>query len=74
MKTRSQEKAYASISRDSGTSDIVVTGTLSILGHYTLTLFDSSSKHSFISMPFVSQGGFKVEPLLHVLTVSNLAG
>ena len=45
---RSQPRAYASTSKDLGRSDAVVTGTLSILGHFAFTLFDSSSTHFFI--------------------------
>ena len=74
VQTCSQAKANASTSRDAGTSNTVVTGTLSILEHYALTLFDSGSTHSFISMPFVSQTGFTVKPLLHVLFVSTQQG
>ena len=57
--------------RDVGKYDIVVIGTLSILGHYALTLFDSGFSRSFISVPFFSQAGFQLEPLLHVLSVST---
>lgn len=74
IKTRSQTRAYASTSKDTGTFDTMVIGTLSILGHYALTLFDFGSMHSFISMSFISQAGFTVELLLHVLSVSTLAG
>ena len=52
----------------------MVTGTLSILGHFALTLFDSSSTHSFVSLPFVKQARFVVEPLMHVLSVGILVG
>ena len=51
----------------------MVTGTLSILGHFALTLFDSGSTHSFVSLPFVKQAGFIVELLMHVLSVGTLA-
>ena len=50
---RAQARAYASTRKDIERSDTVVTGTLSILGHFTFTLFDSGSMHSFIFMPFV---------------------
>ena len=42
-------------------------------GHYALTLFDSGSTHSFISISFVNQTKFELLPLLHVLTISTLA-
>ena len=51
-------RAYASIGKDIGNSDAVVTGTLSVLGYLALTLFDSRSTHSFISVVFVSQAKF----------------
>ena len=60
--------------KEAGTSGTVVTGTLSILRHFSLTLFDSGSTHSFVSLPFVSQVGSVVEPLKHVLSVGTLAG
>ncbi|XP_022973318.1 uncharacterized protein LOC111471874 [Cucurbita maxima] len=50
------------------------TCTLSILGHFALTLFDSGSTHSFVSLPFVKQAGFVVEPLIHILSVGTPAG
>ena len=49
----------------------MVTDTLPILGHYASTIFDSCSTHFFISVHFVAQVGFKLEPLLHVLYVST---
>ncbi|KAA0043433.1 gag protease polyprotein [Cucumis melo var. makuwa] len=49
----------------------VVTGTLSILGHYAAMLFDSGSSHSFISYVFVQHVGLEVEPLSGVLSVST---
>ena len=73
MQTRAQTRAYATTSKEAGTSDTMVTGTLSILGHFALTLFDSGSTHSFVSLPFVSQAGFVVEPLMHVLSVGTTA-
>ena len=74
VQTRVQAKAYASTSRDTRRSNTVVTGTLPILGHYAFTLFDSGSMHSFISMPFVAQAGYELEPLLHELFVSTPTG
>ncbi|KAA0035817.1 gag protease polyprotein [Cucumis melo var. makuwa] len=52
----------------------VVTGTLPILGHYALVLFDSGSSHSFISYAFVFHARLEVEPLYHVLSVSTPSG
>ena len=74
MQTRAQTRTYATTSTEAGTSSTVVTGTLSILGHFALTLFNSSSTHSFVSLPFVSQARFVVEPLMHVLSVGTLEG
>ena len=55
-------------------SHTVVTGILSILGHFAFTLFDLGSTHSFVSLPFISQAGFAIEPLLHVLSVGTRVG
>ncbi|KAA0067305.1 ty3-gypsy retrotransposon protein [Cucumis melo var. makuwa] len=52
----------------------VVTGTLLILGHYALVLFDSGSSHSFISLVFVRQMGIEIEPLGSILSVSTPSG
>ncbi|KAL0560579.1 hypothetical protein IC582_000988 [Cucumis melo] len=52
----------------------VVTGTLPVLGHYALVLFDSSSSHSFISSAFVLHARLEVKPLHHVLSVSTPSG
>ncbi|KAL0554254.1 hypothetical protein IC582_008171 [Cucumis melo] len=52
----------------------VVTGTLPVLGHYALVLFDSGSSHSFISSAFVLHARLEVEPLHHVLSVSTPSG
>ncbi|KAA0065422.1 ty3-gypsy retrotransposon protein [Cucumis melo var. makuwa] len=52
----------------------VVTGTLPVLGHYALVLFDSGSSHSFISSAFVLHARLEVEPLHHVLSVSTSSG
>ncbi|KAA0037248.1 pol protein [Cucumis melo var. makuwa] len=49
-------------------------GTLPVLGHYALVLFDSGSSHSFISSAFVLHGRLEVEPLHHVLSVSTPSG
>ena len=52
----------------------VVTGTLPVLGHFALTLFDSGSSHSFISSLFVTHACLEVEPLDYVLSVSTPSG
>ena len=52
----------------------VVTGTLPMLGHFALTLFESGSSHSFISSLFVTYACLEVEPLDYVLLVSTLSG
>ncbi|KAA0032780.1 pol protein [Cucumis melo var. makuwa] len=49
-------------------------GTLPVLGHYALVLFDSGSSHSFISSAFVLHARLEVEPLHHVLSVSTPSG
>ena len=74
MQTRAQTRAYATTSKVAGTSRTVVKGTFSILGHFALTLFDSGLTHSFVSLHFVSQAEFIVEPLLHVLLVGTPVG
>ena len=53
---------------------MAVTSTLSVLGHFALTLFDSRSTHSFISTTFVSQAKIVLEPLLHDFLVGTPAG
>ncbi|KAA0052359.1 pol protein [Cucumis melo var. makuwa] len=49
-------------------------GTLPVLRHYALVLFDSDSSHSFISSAFVLHARLEVEPLYHVLSVSTPSG
>ncbi|XP_022932193.1 uncharacterized protein LOC111438512 [Cucurbita moschata] len=71
---RPPARAYASTSQDTGNPDAAMTGTLNVLGHLDLTLFDSGSTHSFISTIFVSQAKFVLEPLLHGFSVGTLAG
>ena len=63
IQTRPQTRAYATTSKEAGTFGTVVTGTLSILGHFVLTLFDSGYTHSFVSLQFVKHVGFVIEPL-----------
>lgn len=52
-------------------SSVVVTGTLSILGHLTLVLFDYGSTHSFISTSFVNQAKLELESFDFVLSVTT---
>ena len=56
---------YAFTHKDTENLNAAVTGTLSVLGHLALTLFDSGSTHSFISTVFVSQTKIGLKPLLH---------
>ena len=49
---RPPARAYVSTSKDIENPNAGVTGTLSVLGHLALTLFDSGSMHSFISTVF----------------------
>ena len=49
----------------------MVTGTLPILEHLALVLFDSRSSHSFISSMFVQHMNLEVEPLSYLLSVST---
>lgn len=51
----------------------MVTGTLPILKHYTLILFDSES-YSFILLVFVKHDGSEVDPLGYVLSLSTSLG
>ena len=51
-----------------------MTGTLFVLGHFALILFDSGSTHLFISIAFVSQAKIVLEPLLHDFLVATLPG
>ena len=51
-----------------------MTGTLLVLGHHALVLFDSGSSHSFISSVFVKHAMLEVEPLHYVLSVSTPSG
>ena len=64
-------RAYASTSKNVENLNAAVTGTLFVLGHFTLTLFDSGFTHSFISTDFVSQARIVLEPLLHDFLVGT---
>ncbi|KAL0537392.1 hypothetical protein IC582_026370 [Cucumis melo] len=69
-----QGRVFATNRTEAEKAGTVVTGTLPVLGHYALVLFDSGSSHSFISSAFVSHACLEVEPLHHVLSVSTPSG
>ncbi|KAA0046947.1 ty3-gypsy retrotransposon protein [Cucumis melo var. makuwa] len=69
-----QGKVYATNKIEAERACTVVTGTLPVLGHYALVLFDYGSSHSFISSAFVLHARLEVEPLHHVLSVSTHYG
>ncbi|KAL0554438.1 hypothetical protein IC582_008359 [Cucumis melo] len=69
-----QRRVFSTNRTEAEKAGTVVTGTLPVLGHYALVLFDSGSSHSFISSAFVSHARLEVEPLPHVLSVSTPSG
>ncbi|KAL4013601.1 hypothetical protein IC575_025773 [Cucumis melo] len=69
-----QGKVFATNKTEAERAGTVVTGTLPVLGHYALVLFDSGSSHSFISSAFALHARLEVEPLHHVLSVSTPSG
>ncbi|TYJ97075.1 gag protease polyprotein [Cucumis melo var. makuwa] len=69
-----QGRVFATTRQEAERAGTVVTGMLSILGHYALVLFDSGSSHSFISSVFVQHVGLQVEPLGSALSVSTPSG
>ncbi|KAL0537688.1 hypothetical protein IC582_026673 [Cucumis melo] len=69
-----QGRVFATNKAEAEKAGTVVTGTLPVLGHYALVLFDSGSSHSFISSAFVLHARLEVEPLHHVLSVSTPSG
>ncbi|KAL0543893.1 hypothetical protein IC582_018998 [Cucumis melo] len=69
-----QGRVFATNKTEAEKAGTVVTGTLPVLGHYALVLFDSGSSHSFISSAFVLHARLEVEPLHHVLSVSTPFG
>ncbi|KAA0062124.1 gag protease polyprotein [Cucumis melo var. makuwa] len=69
-----QGRVFATNKTEAERAGTVVTGTLPVLGHYALVLFDSGSSHSFISSAFVLHACLEVEPLHHVLSVSTPSG
>ncbi|KAA0048090.1 hypothetical protein E6C27_scaffold385G001650 [Cucumis melo var. makuwa] len=69
-----QGKVFATNKTEAERAGNVVTGTLPVLWHYALVLFDSGSSYSFISYAFVLHARLEVEPLYHVLSVSTPSG
>ncbi|KAL0537637.1 hypothetical protein IC582_026620 [Cucumis melo] len=69
-----QGRVFATNKTEAEKAGTVVTGTLPVLEHYALVLFDSGSSHSFISSAFVLHARLEVEPLHHVLSVSTPSG
>ncbi|KAL0539906.1 hypothetical protein IC582_024127 [Cucumis melo] len=69
-----QGRVFATNKTEAEKAGTVVTGTLPVLGHYALVLFDSGSSHSFISSTFVLHARLEVESLHHVLSVSTPSG
>ncbi|KAL0558700.1 hypothetical protein IC582_003280 [Cucumis melo] len=69
-----QGRVFATNKTEAEKAGTVVIGTLPVLGHYALVLFDSGSSHSFISSAFVLHARLEVEPLHHVLSVSTPSG
>ncbi|KAL0544475.1 hypothetical protein IC582_019591 [Cucumis melo] len=69
-----QGRVFVTNKTEAEKAGTVVTGTLPVLGHYALVLFDSGSSHSFISSAFVLHARLEVEPLHHVLSVSTPSG
>ncbi|KAL0536617.1 hypothetical protein IC582_025574 [Cucumis melo] len=56
-----QGRVFATNRTEAEKAGTVVTGTLPVLGHYALVLFDSGSSHSFISSAFVSHARLEVK-------------
>ncbi|KAL0543546.1 hypothetical protein IC582_018644 [Cucumis melo] len=69
-----RRRVFATNKTEAEQAGTVVTGTLPVLGHYALVLFDSGSSHSFISSTFVLHARLEVEPLQHALSVSTPSG
>ncbi|KAL0536174.1 hypothetical protein IC582_025113 [Cucumis melo] len=69
-----QGRVFATNKTEAERAGTVVTGTLPVLGHYALVLFDSGLSHSFISSAFVLHARLEVEPVHHVLSVSTPSG
>ncbi|TYK14194.1 ty3-gypsy retrotransposon protein [Cucumis melo var. makuwa] len=56
-----QGKVFTTNKTEAERAGTVVTGTLPVLGHYALVLFDSGSSHSFISSAFVLHARLEVK-------------
>ncbi|KAL0549259.1 hypothetical protein IC582_013740 [Cucumis melo] len=69
-----QGRVFATNRTEAEKAGTIVTGTLPVLGHYALVLFDSGSSHSFISSAFVWHARLEVEPLHQILSVSTPSG
>ncbi|KAA0062258.1 gag protease polyprotein [Cucumis melo var. makuwa] len=69
-----QGRVFATNKTEAERAGTVVTGTLPVLGHYALVLFDSGPSHFFISSAFMLHARLEVEPLHHVLSVSTPSG
>ncbi|KAL0537704.1 hypothetical protein IC582_026689 [Cucumis melo] len=74
QKRKAEQQPVPVPQRNFRSGGTVVTGTLPVLGHYALVLFDSRSSHSFISSAFLLHARLEVEPLHHVLSVSTPSG
>ncbi|KAA0036176.1 gag-protease polyprotein [Cucumis melo var. makuwa] len=66
-----QGKVFTTTRQDVERAGIMVIGTLPILGHYAVVLFDVGSSHSFISSVFVQHVCLEVESFSGVLSVST---
>ncbi|KAA0046287.1 ty3-gypsy retrotransposon protein [Cucumis melo var. makuwa] len=69
-----QGRVFATNKTEAERAGTVVTGTLPVVGHYALVLFDSGSSHSFIPSAFVLHARLEVQPSHHVLSVSTPSG
>ncbi|KAL0537094.1 hypothetical protein IC582_026064 [Cucumis melo] len=67
-----QGRVFATNKTEAERAGTVVTGTLPVLGHYALVLFDSGSSHSFISSAFVLHARLEIEIAGHVIDVTLL--
>ncbi|KAA0040695.1 pol protein [Cucumis melo var. makuwa] len=65
-----QGRVFATNKTEVEKAGTVVTGTLPVLGHYALVLFDSGSSHSFISSAFVLHARLEIEIAGHVIEVT----
>ena len=72
--TFQQGRVFATNRQEVERAGTVVTGTLPILGHVALILFDLGSSNSFISSIFVQHMSLEVESLSYMLSVSTSFG